>query len=41
MFARAKKEGMFIRAYISMAFTCSFQGPVTFDEVRNVCERFI
>ncbi|MFY0802246.1 hydroxymethylglutaryl-CoA lyase [Peribacillus frigoritolerans] len=41
MFARAKKEGMFIRAYISMAFTCPFQGPVIFDEVKNVCERFI
>ncbi|AZV42789.1 hydroxymethylglutaryl-CoA lyase [Peribacillus asahii] len=41
MFARAKQEGMFIRAYISMAFTCPFQGEVTFDEVKYVCDRFI
>jgi len=41
MFARAKQEGMFIRAYISMAFTCPFQGEVTFDEVKEVCNRFI
>ena len=41
MFARAKEEGMFIRAYISMAFTCPFQGHVTFEEVKYVCERFI
>lgn len=41
LFDRAKKEGMFIRAYISMAFTCPFQGLVTFDEVNYVCERFI
>lgn len=41
MFARAKQEGMFTRAYISMAFTCPFQGEVTFDEVKEVCDRFI
>ncbi|CAH0265052.1 Hydroxymethylglutaryl-CoA lyase YngG [Peribacillus sp. Bi96] len=41
MFARAKKEGMFIRAYISMAFSCPFQGPVSFEEVNDVCDRFI
>lgn len=41
MFTRAKKEGMFIRAYISMAFSCPFQGPVSFEEVKDVCDRFI
>ena len=41
MFARAKQEGMFIRAYISMAFTCPFQGEVTLDEVKEVCNHFI
>ncbi|MEE3952379.1 hydroxymethylglutaryl-CoA lyase [Peribacillus frigoritolerans] len=41
MFAKAKKEGMFIRAYISMAFSCPFQGSVSFEEVKEVCDRFI
>ena len=41
MFERAKEEGMFIRAYISMAFTCPFQGHVSFEEVKYVCDRFI
>jgi hydroxymethylglutaryl-CoA lyase len=41
MFERAKKEGIFIRAYISMAFTCPFQGSVSFDEVKKVCDSFI
>lgn len=41
MFERAKKEGIFIRAYISMAFTCPFQGEVTFEEVDFVCKRFV
>ena len=41
MFAKAKKEGMFIRAYISMAFSCPFQGSVSFESVKEVCDRFI
>ena len=41
MFERAKKEGMFIRAYISMAFTCPFQKSVSFEEVQYVCDRFV
>lgn len=41
MFARAKQEDIFIRAYVSMAFTCPFQGAVSFEEVKYVCDRFI
>jgi len=41
IFAKAKENGMFIRAYISMAFTCPFQGEVTFAEVNEVCQRFV
>lgn len=41
MFERAKKEGTFIRAYISMAFKCPFQGDVSFEEVKYVCDRFV
>ncbi|MBD3109209.1 hydroxymethylglutaryl-CoA lyase [Bacillus sp. AGMB 02131] len=40
IFARAKAKGMFVRAYVSMAFTCPFQGEVTFEEVKSVCDRF-
>lgn len=40
MFSRAKAEGMFIRAYVSMAFTCPFQGEVSFEEVKFICDRF-
>lgn len=41
LFTKAKKEGVFIRAYISMAFTCPFQGSVSFEEVKQVCDRFV
>lgn len=41
MFERAKKEDIFIRAYISMAFKCPFQGDVSFEEVKYVCDRFV
>ncbi|MBS3975558.1 MAG: hydroxymethylglutaryl-CoA lyase [Syntrophomonadaceae bacterium] len=40
IFAGAKARGMFIRAYVSMAFTCPFQGEVSFAEVNHVCQRF-
>lgn len=41
MFAKAEEHGIFIRAYISMAFSCPYKGTVTFDEVQGVCERFV
>ena len=41
MFEIAKKNDMFIRAYISMAFTCPFQNSVSFEEVKFVCDRFV
>ena len=37
----AKQEGKFVRAYISMAFKCPFQGYVSFEEVDRVCSRFV
>lgn len=41
IFAKAKEQNMFIRAYISMSFSCPYQGEVTFEEVHKVCERFV
>jgi hydroxymethylglutaryl-CoA lyase len=41
MFSVAKKHSMFIRAYVSMAFTCPFQGSVSFEDVKFVVDRFV
>lgn len=41
MFKRCKQEGIFIRGYVSMAFSCPFQGEVTFEEVQKVCDSLI
>jgi hydroxymethylglutaryl-CoA lyase len=41
MFQTAKEKGMFIRAYVSMAFTCPYQESVSFEEVNYVCKRFV
>lgn len=41
IFVKAKESGQFIRAYVSMAFTCPFQGEVSFEEVNDVTRRFI
>lgn len=38
---KAKEKGMFVRAYVSMAFSCPFQGAVSLEEVTDVCEQFI
>ncbi|WAH37895.1 hydroxymethylglutaryl-CoA lyase [Alicyclobacillus dauci] len=41
LFTRAQQNNVFIRAYVSMAFHCPFQGTVTFDEVDHVVKRFV
>lgn len=41
LFTSAKQHGMFIRAYISMAFHCPYQGTVTAQEVDHVVNRFV
>ncbi|MDQ0189537.1 hydroxymethylglutaryl-CoA lyase [Alicyclobacillus cycloheptanicus] len=41
VFEKARRHNMFVRAYISMAFSCPFQGEVTFEEVNHVCKRFV
>lgn len=38
---RAKKAGMFVRGYVSMAFFCPYEGAVSLEQVRNVCESLI
>lgn len=41
LFERAKRENMFIRGYVSMAFSCPYQGKVAFEEVHRVCDQLI
>lgn len=41
LFKTAKNHHKFIRAYVSMAFSCPYQGEVSFAEVQHVCERFV
>ncbi|MEK4426115.1 hydroxymethylglutaryl-CoA lyase [Solibacillus sp. FSL K6-1523] len=41
IFEKAKKEDIFIRAYVSMAFTCPYEGHVSFSDVVDVCKHFI
>ncbi|MFE4706939.1 hydroxymethylglutaryl-CoA lyase [Peribacillus simplex] len=41
IFKKAKENGQLVRAYISMAFNCPFQGEVSFEEINNVCQRFV
>ena len=37
----AQKHGVFTRAYISMSFSCPFQGEVSFEELNHVCDRYV
>lgn len=41
LFTRAKEQGLFVRGYVSMAFSCPFQGEVSFEEVHHVTHRLI
>ncbi|MEB3103488.1 hydroxymethylglutaryl-CoA lyase [Ferviditalea candida] len=41
IFEKAKDRNMFIRAYVSTAFSCPYQGDVSFDELNEVCKRFV
>ncbi len=41
LFALAKQKNVFIRAYVSTAWHCPYQGPVSFEEVHHVVNRFV
>lgn len=40
MFSIAKENGVFIRAYVSMAFSCPYEGAVSYEQVKNVVTSF-
>ncbi len=41
VFAKAKANGVFVRGYVSTAFSCPYQGKVSFPEVQHVVDRFV
>lgn len=41
MFELAKAHGKFIRAYVSMAFSCPFEGPTSYEELARIVQHFV
>lgn len=41
MFERAKEQGMFIRAYVSMCFSCPYEGDIPYANVERVVRHFV
>lgn len=40
MFARAKEEKLFIRGYVSMCFSCPYEGAIAYEKVEKVVRHF-
>jgi hydroxymethylglutaryl-CoA lyase len=40
MFILAKEKSIFIRAYVSMAFSCPYEGAVSYEQVKKVVKFF-
>ena len=38
MFKRAKEKKLFIRAYVSMSFSCPYEGAISYEQVKRVVE---
>lgn len=41
VFAIAKEHNLLIRAYVSMGFSCPFEGAVQFEQVQRIVEHFV
>lgn len=41
MFQHAKAKSMFIRGYVSMSFSCPYEGAVSYEQVKRVVEHFV
>lgn len=41
MFIRAKEEQLFIRGYVSMCFSCPYEGGISYDQVKKVVSHFV
>lgn len=41
LFQRAKEQQIFIRGYVSMAFSCPYEGGVLYEQVKDVVAHFV
>lgn len=41
MFQLAKANGQFVRAYVSMAFSCPYEGPTSYEALHRVVAHFV
>lgn len=41
MFDKAKSQNIFVRAYVSTAFRCPYEGSVSFDQIEKVVRHFM
>lgn len=41
MFIRAKEEKLFIRGYVSMCFSCPYEGAIAYEKVKKVVSHFV
>lgn len=41
MFQQAKAQHKFIRGYVSMCFSCPYEGAVSYEQVKRVVEQFV
>ena len=38
---RAKENQLFIRGYVSMAFSCPFEGAISYEQVKRIVEHYV
>jgi hydroxymethylglutaryl-CoA lyase len=41
VFERAKAKSMFIRGYVSMCFSCPYEGEVSYEQVKHIVQHFV
>lgn len=41
MFRIAKEQGLFVRGYVSMCFSCPYEGAISYEQVARVVSHFV
>lgn len=41
LFKRAKEQQLFIRGYVSMSFSCPYEGEVSYEQVKRIVAHFV
>lgn len=41
IFTVAKQHGIFIRGYVSMCFSCPYEGPIQYSQVKRIVQHFV